>query len=132
MLPKRGRKLRHSDEDLAAMMADALTDELGQTHQAVKIAMRWTGASERSVKHWLAGTHAPRGMHLLALMRHSDTVLTRLLIASGRHEFMIAMETAKLRLKLKDLLAFIDRSCSDDQAGPGTHDGSADISGKVP
>lgn len=41
-------------------------------------------ASERSVKHWFAGSHAPRGRHLIALMRNSNPVLTRILVAAGR------------------------------------------------
>src|SRR3546814_2028914 len=53
--------------------SEALVGHLGQTHQAVKIVMRWTGASERSVKHWLAGVHAPRGMHLLGLRSEEHT-----------------------------------------------------------
>ena len=36
-------------------IAAALHDELGTTHQAIKAAMRWTGASERTVKYWLSG-----------------------------------------------------------------------------
>jgi hypothetical protein len=114
MLPKTGMRLRQTGEDVAfaTMVSDALTHELGKTHQAVKIAMRWTGASERSVKHWLAGTHAPRGRHLVALLRHSDEVLRRILIASDRLETVIAVETSALRPKLQELLAFIDQSWS--------------------
>src|SRR3546814_5823563 len=82
MFPKTGKKLPPSGEELAfaAMMSEALVGHLGQTHQAVKIVMRWTGASERSVKHWLAGVHAPRGRseehtsELQSLMRISYAV----------------------------------------------------------
>lgn len=111
MFPKTGNKLHPGQEELAfaAMMSEALVEELGSTHQAVKTAMRWTGASERSVKHWLAGTHAPRGLHLLGLMRHSDEVLRRLLIASGRREALIAVEAGGLRRKLTETIAFIDK-----------------------
>lgn len=111
MLPKTGRNL-HQDKDelaFAAIMAEALTEGLGSTHQAVKIAMRWTGASERSVKHWLAGTHAPRAIHLLGLIRHSDEVLRRLLIASGRRDALIALEVSALRGRLIETLAFLDK-----------------------
>ena len=111
MLPKTGRKLHHAKEEsaFAAMMSEALTEGLGPTHQAVKIAMRWTGASERSVKHWLAGTHAPRAIHLLELIRHSDEVLRRLLIASGRRDALIALEVSALRSRLFETLAFLDK-----------------------
>ncbi|APL95579.1 hypothetical protein EWH08_19650 [Sphingobium indicum] len=111
MFPKTGKKLPPSGEELAfaAMMSEALVGHLGQTHQAVKIVMRWTGASERSVKHWLAGVHAPRGMHLLGLMRNSDEVLRRLLIASGRGDVLVALEVSALRERLIETLAFIDK-----------------------
>lgn len=59
MLPKKGKKLHLDEEDMAfaMMIAEALDTDLGRTHQGVKTAMRWTGASERSVKHWFAGSH---------------------------------------------------------------------------
>lgn len=41
--------------DYRAAIAAALREELGQTHRAIKTAMRWTGASERTVKYWIAG-----------------------------------------------------------------------------
>lgn len=111
MFPKTGNKLPSdsSEQAFAGMMSEALVEGLGQTHQAVKVAMRWTGASDRSVKHWLAGTHAPRGMHLLSLMRHSDEVLRRLLIAAGRSDMLIVLELDMVREKLVETLEFIDR-----------------------
>ena len=111
MFPKTGNKLHAGHEELvfASMMSEALVEELGTTHQAVKTAMRWTGASERSVKNWLAGTHAPRGMHLLSLVRNSDEVLRRLLIASGRNETIMALEVSLLRTRLVETLSFLDK-----------------------
>ena len=111
MFPKTGSKLPSdsSEQAFAGLMSEALVEGLGQTHQAVKVAMRWTGASDRSVKHWLAGTHAPRGMHLLSLMRHSDEVLRRLLIAAGRNDMLIMLELDMVRAKLVETLEFIDR-----------------------
>lgn len=44
----------HLEADVAdyrTAIAAALRDELGLTHRAVKTAMRWTGASERTVKY---------------------------------------------------------------------------------
>ena len=51
-----------------AAIAGALENELGDTHRAIKTAMRWTGASERTIKNWYAGTHGPSGEHLVSLM----------------------------------------------------------------
>lgn len=111
MFPKTGKKLHRGEQDLAfaRLMAEALTEELGRTHQAVKIAIRWTGASERSVKHWFAGTHAPRGPHLISLMRHSDGVLRRVLAAAGRNDALIALEISVLREKVMDVLVLLDQ-----------------------
>jgi hypothetical protein len=110
MLPKTGRKVHREPADMAfaKLMAEALTSELGQTHQAVKIAMRWTGASERSVKHWMAGKHAPSGAYLLELIRHSDGVLGRLLVAAGRRDVLLALELSALRCKLGNILGLLD------------------------
>ena len=60
-------------------VAAALRAELGPTHQAIKTAMRWTGASERTVKYWLSGERGPSGEHLILLAQHSDAVLLTIL-----------------------------------------------------
>ena len=92
VVPKKGTTV-HLNTDQAAYrkaIAAALRAELGQTHQAVKTAMRWTGASERTVKYWLSGERGPSGDHLIVLAQHSDTVLLTLLamaerLADNRH-----------------------------------------------
>lgn len=111
MLPNTGNKRPNlrGDADFAILMAQALRAELGSTHRAVKTAMRWTGASERTVKHWLAGTHAPRGSHLVRLVRHSDRVLGDFLLAAGRSDVVVAVELAALRSRLLEMVELIDR-----------------------
>ena len=90
MFPKKGNKLhrpghgRGTGVSFSREIASALQSELGSTHQAVKTVMRWTGTSERTVKHWLAGTHGPSGHHLVQLIRNSDEVLKALLQLAGR------------------------------------------------
>ena len=71
--------------DYRTAVALALHEELGETHRAIKMARRWTGASERTVKYWFSGERGPRGEHLIALMRHSDAVLYVVLALAGRH-----------------------------------------------
>lgn len=112
MLLKAGTKLHcpETDKSLAILVAQSLSIELGKTHQAVKTAMRWTGASERTVKHWLAGTHAPSGQHLLNLLRHSDTLLKQMLVSSGRAELVIAFDLAAVRTQLVSALAACDEA----------------------
>ena len=86
VVPKMGTVV-HLDEipsDYRAAMAMALHAELGSTHRAIKSAMRWTGASERTVKYWFAGVRGPSGDHLVSLARHSDAVLIALLVLADR------------------------------------------------
>lgn len=90
MFPKTGNKLHvgeyqsQNDDSFNLAIAAALKNELGQTHQAVKIVIRWTGASERTVKHWLAGTHGPTGDNLVNLVANSDAVFKLLMNRAGR------------------------------------------------
>jgi len=49
------------------------------------MAMRWAGASERTVKYWFSGERGPSGDHLIALARHSDAVLYVVLALAGSH-----------------------------------------------
>ncbi|WP_066659488.1 MULTISPECIES: hypothetical protein [unclassified Sphingomonas] len=110
MFPKTGKEL-HSEGDetnLAAMISQALIAELGASHRATKTAMRWTGASERAVKHWLAATHVPKCDHLVSLARHSDQVLWAVLAAAGRGDVRVALELDAIRLKLLELVTLLE------------------------
>ena len=113
MFPKAGRKL-HPDADaldLAVTISQALNAELGESHRAVKTAMGWTGASERTVKHWLAAVHVPKGDHLVLLARHSDEVLRCILTAAGRSDLRIAVELSAVRKKLLEIVNLLDEGC---------------------
>jgi hypothetical protein len=87
VVPKMGTFVHLVEEptDYRTAIAMALHDELDDTHRAIKIAMRWTGASERTVKYWFSGERGPSGDHLIALARHSDAVLYVVLALAGRH-----------------------------------------------
>jgi hypothetical protein len=89
-------------------VAYALKSELGSTHQAVKIIMRWTGAGERTVKNWLAGISGPSGQHLVDLIRHSDDVLEVLLNLAGRQHIVAAQKLVDVRNKLAETVEQID------------------------
>ena len=109
MFPKTGKKLHSAggETDLASMISQALLAELGASHRATKTAMAWTGASERTVKHWLAATHVPKGNHLVSLARHSDQVLWAILMAAGRGDLRIALDLGTVRVKLLELAALL-------------------------
>ena len=119
-LPNKGKNLHRpdlpgdSDADYAGAIAAALRQELGMTHQAIKSAMRWTGASERTVKYWFAGTTGPNGKHLIALARHSDSILGLFLELAGRQHFAGALRLTDAREALRDALEAIQSIIDDD------------------
>jgi hypothetical protein len=88
VVPKKGTIVHFCADavDYRGALAMALRLELGATHRAIKTAMRWTGASERTVKYWFAGERGPSGEHLILLVRHSDLVFHMVLARAGRHE----------------------------------------------
>ena len=119
LLPKKGNVLHRvgreggSDLGYAGAIADALRHDLGTTHQAVKSVMRWTGASERTVKYWFAGTGGPSGEHLIALARHSDTVLAVFLQLADREHYEGALRLIQARDALSDILVVIQKIIND-------------------
>jgi hypothetical protein len=115
VFPKMGKKLHHGseppsmgDSSFPQAIATALQKELGLTHRAIKTVMVWTGASERTVKHWFAGTHGPNGQYLIDLARYSDVVLDYLLAASDRSVMRPGVEILNIRARLLDLIELID------------------------
>ncbi len=80
MLPKKGRKLPKWEGVLAGRqvyaetIAQLLEREHGGTHRAVKQVMTLTGASERTVKHWLSGQHGPETVFFLRLLTSSPVI----------------------------------------------------------
>lgn len=115
MLPKMGNKLpwrrttTASHLEFNRAIAEALRKELGGSHRATKVVMRWTGASESTVKNWLAGSHGPNGEHLVSLMRNSNTVLATVLVMAGRDGHLPALKIAELRGHLVEILELIDK-----------------------
>ena len=114
MFPKTGNEFPRQwrgpgDGAFQQAIAAALVSELGLTHRAVKTVMRWTGANERTVKHWFAGTHGPNGQHLIALARHSDAVVVYFLLAAGRPTLALGIKLIAVRGQLEELVESIDR-----------------------
>ena len=116
MLPKKGRMLHpwnglaKSAKDYAELIADALRREHDETHRTVKTVMRWTGASERTAKHWLAGTHSPCAWHLILLARESDATMATLLMLAGRELNVSALSLISLRAGLMYAVNAIDEA----------------------
>lgn len=90
MLPKTGKKLPsvgfevRGATDYASVIALALRREFNNSRHAVKMLMRWTGASERTAKNWLAARRGPSGQDLISLARHSNEVMQAFYVMSGR------------------------------------------------
>jgi len=114
MFPKKGNyfpngpRAKSGKLSYPAAIATALRAELGNSHQAVKTVMRWTGANERTVKNWFAGRRGPRGEHLMALIRHSNGALEIVLQLSGREDLIAAKTLLDARNTLAEMLARID------------------------
>jgi len=111
-LPKMGKELpmnrRRPSTGYASAVAEALTVELSGSNRAIKTVMRWTGASERTAKGWLAGTNGPSGEHLIALLGNSDTLLARFLKLAGRGSLVEAAHLQVLRNTMAEAVASLD------------------------
>jgi hypothetical protein len=128
MLPKKGKKFPKQDGEgsaalgYAGTVATALREELGDTHQAIKTVMNWTGACERTAKNWLAGTRGPAGEHLILLLQNSDAVLESVLRLAGRASSVAAINLIDARIKLVEMLKNFDELLDQDRSHhvPGT------------
>lgn len=119
MFPKMGKTFPDDDEGkldrlkYQMAIAAALKRELGGSHRAIKIVMRWKGVSERTAKNWLAGSHGPAGEHLIELMRNSNEVLGAVLLLARRTEFQIVAELHETREALLRTLESVDAILGD-------------------
>ena len=111
-LPKMGKELpmtpRNGSIGYAPAIAEALTTELRGSNRAIKTVMRWTGASERTVKGWLSGTSGPSGEHLIALLQNSDTLLERVLGLAGRGSLIDGRRLESLKNTMAQAVATIE------------------------
>jgi hypothetical protein len=100
------------ESSYAAGVALALRTELGDSHRAVKAVMAWTGASERTVKNWLSAKSGPSGEHLIALVRHCDSVLDAVLKMADRERSAIAVNLIDARSRVAEILGSLDELLS--------------------
>lgn len=112
MFPKKGNNfpVRRGKPTLrySAAISAALSQELGTSHQAIKTLMKWTGANERTVKNWIAGTTGPSGTHLIGIIRHSNAALDTILLLAGRDRVAAAQRLLEAREILADMVSEID------------------------
>jgi len=108
-VPKKGKVFPGGNEGdrYAVVIATALRQDIGGTHRAIKTVVRWTGASERTVKYWFAGTSGPKGEHLVALAHHSDAVLEAFLRLAGRQQAVAVGKVFDARDMLLQVIALL-------------------------
>ena len=115
MFPKKGNLLPGANDrengstNYAAMIAASLRMELGNSHQVAKTVMRWTGVSERTVKHWLAARHGPGGGYLIVLMRESEAVFEAVLSAAGRRDAVVAARVLAAHGAMTEVMGLVER-----------------------
>lgn len=127
MLPKMGTTL-HSEPanklSYPEAIAVALRKDLGKSHRAIKIAMGWTNASERTVKNWFSGKIGPSGKHLVALLHHSDITLDALLKLAERERPTIVVGLDEARRRVAEILGALDRLLAEEAKHPTKKAGS--------
>jgi hypothetical protein len=112
-LPKKGKELplartrQALAKEYAQAIAEALKEELARG-ASIKTIMAWTGAGERTVKGWLAGSSGPSGEHLEGLLRSSEAVYERLMLRAGRRPIANRQSLEALRGQITGLADAID------------------------
>ena len=112
-LPKKGEKLhsgqvgREHAREFAQAVAKALKEELARG-ASIKTIMGWTGAGERTVKGWLTGSNAPRGIHLDGLFRASEAFYGLMMHRAGRRPVATRASLEGLRAQLTGLVGAIN------------------------
>ncbi len=108
MLHSKGNKLPFSVVEAqppigyARAIGEALRSDTAAGNVSAKVIMRWTGASERSVKGWISGRQGPSGEHLMALMQRSDAVWLAVLRLAGRDQTSADEAIGTIRQHLAD------------------------------
>ena len=74
---------------------------------AVKLVARWTGARERTVKNWFAGSCAPKGDHFRELVRHCPEMLDAFLMSVDRQDHLALAKVVQVEAALLEALAAI-------------------------
>lgn len=121
MLTKKGKKLHSKGKMLpfsereipdaigyAGAVADALRAEVARSGLTAKMLMRWTSASERTVKGWLSGQRGPSGEHLIALMARMDGVMVAVLAMAGREGVTASTQLSEVRQHIRAALVVLD------------------------
>lgn len=96
--------------EIAQAISEALHREFGDSHAAIKLIVRATGANERAARNWFDGKNAPSGESLIALCRSCDQVLEAVLVLSGRSRILKAKHLLDAKEKLLEMISLIDEN----------------------
>lgn len=100
----------------AEAVAYMLKLEFGNDRSMIKSIMACTDANERTVKNWLTAKNAPNAETLVALMSHSDIVLTSILYLSNREKLLnskLRADVIEVSLQLLDLMKGMEEGQSE-------------------
>lgn len=117
-LPKKGGKLpasrtrQEEAREFAKAVSDALKEELARG-SSIKTIMSWTGAGERTVKEWLAGSNAPRAFQLESLFRSSEAVYRTIMLRTGRQPIVTRHNLETVRGQLSGLAEALDSALAE-------------------
>jgi hypothetical protein len=87
----------------AQEIAAALTKASTERGVHLKTVAGWTGANERTVKNWFAGTYGPSGEQLLILARHYDEVLNTMIVIMDRRELLVGHKISDMERRIREL-----------------------------
>jgi hypothetical protein len=120
-LPKKGEELpsvrarQEQVREFTQAIADALKEEMARG-ASIKTIMAWTGAAERTVKGWLAGSNAPRAFQLECLFRSSEAVFERLMTRTGRTRVVSRQSLEALREQITGLTEAVEATLAEIQS----------------
>lgn len=103
-----GNFLPGDETSFSQMVADVLSGARSGRPLSVKTVQRWTGAGERTVKNWFAGTCAPRGAHFQRIVTHSPEMLEAFLLSARRSDCVAMARAHHARRMLEQALAALD------------------------
>ncbi|MCJ2132766.1 hypothetical protein MKK69_01580 [Methylobacterium sp. J-026] len=104
-----GRLPPDRGETFAQMVSEVLRCAVSERPSAVKVVAGWTGAGERTVKNWFAGSCAPKGDHFRELVRHCPEMLEAFLLSVGRQDHLTFAKVGEVEAALIEALAAITK-----------------------
>lgn len=103
-----------TEATFAAAIADALRRDFGAAPAHAKHIARLTGANLRTVQNWLQARNGPSGSALIVLMRHSDEVMSAVLLLSDRHDLhqsaLLDKRLSQLRVAMLAVLNLLGKT----------------------